>query len=115
MTETEFIQSLKDASICGGKIYPQKALDSDDYPYCVYSVIRISLTKNIERSHGKRNRFLFTSWHETYLDAQTTLALFDSTIGTQQTAYSESGAIIDIDPSTNKWRLTNNDWYVIEE
>lgn len=114
MTETEFIQALKDAGICGGKISPSKALDSSTYPYCVYTVIRNALNKDTDGSKGKRNRYLFTSWHETYQDALDTLSIFDSTILAGKYGTSESGAVIDIDPTTEKWRLTNNDWLVLE-
>lgn len=114
MTETPFIQTLKDAGICGAKIYPVEAKDNDGYPYCIYTVIRNKLSDELEGSKGWRNRYLFTSWHETYSDATATLNLFSSTILSDKSGRSVSGALIDKDPITEKWRLTNNDWEVIE-
>ncbi len=115
MTEANFIQALKDAGICSAKIYPVKARDNDQFPYCVYTIIRNALSQKLERSKDKRNRYVFTSWHTSYQEAVDTLELFDETIGTQQLGYSVSGAIIDRDPDKpDIWRLTNNDWSIIE-
>lgn len=114
MNETDFIQSLIDASICGGAIYAVEAPASQAYPYCIYSVIRSKLTDDTEGSKGQRDRYSFTSWHETYQDAKDTLDLFESTILAGRYGRSASGGFIDKDPTTDKWRLTNNDWEVID-
>lgn len=112
MSEATFIQALKDAGICGGRIWAVKAPSGTAYPYSIYTVNRNTLTDDLESSEGSRNRYFFTSWHETYQDAVDTLALFRTTA--KPYGYSVSGAFIDIDPDTLKFRLTNNDYSIIE-
>lgn len=114
MTEQNFIQTLKDAGICGGRVFPVTAVNQVHYPYAVYSIIRNTLTATVERSQGRRCRYMFTSFHETYADAVSTLELFSQVIGDNKLGYAVSGAIIDQDPDTLKWRLTNNDFSIIE-
>jgi hypothetical protein len=113
MTVSEFVQQLIDDGVCGGKIYHLKAPNGTSYPYCVYDYIENSLSEEMEGSKGSRYRILFTSWHESIADAETVKAAFRSSVLTNQMGRMESGAVIDIDPTTEKYRLTNNDWALI--
>lgn len=114
MKETPFIQVLKDAGVCGGKIYPVEASDNAGYPFMIYSVIRGKLTDDLDGSKGQRDRYLFTSWHDDYQDALDTLALMDSTILAGKIGRCITAGVIDKDPTTENWRLTNNDWEVLD-
>lgn len=111
MTEQQLIQMLIARSVSEGRIYPVQAPESTVKPYTIYSVIRGSLTSDLDGDQGDEFRYLFTTWCNTYVSAEQITHDFREQM--KSVGYMAGEPIIDKDPDTGSHRIINNDWYVI--
>jgi len=113
MTEQELIDKLTTDSVCGGQVYPVEARSDAAMPYAVYDVIRGRQSNELTGNNGKRNRYMFTCWCNTYNEAVDVIDAFRTSLDSESFAAGEP--IIDRDPDDDEaWRITNLDFYVIE-